>query len=160
MQSSSGNSALPDALADIKWVNDHEFVSSSPEVEEKDVKAEFRRTVLRYCSDEKFHRAFVRSFGWVGKRYDLSSLAIPEDDEAFRDACDVLYERLSDSFLAPFIDRFADKDLQDVLVIMLGFGPPLWGAVQEISDRKNGGEVLDLEPVKDGDVSTEGKDND
>ncbi len=119
------------------------------EAQEHDAKrARFREVVERVATPDRFHR-FVRGlYRWMGRRLQAEALKIGDDNEDFREATDLLYSDLKDSFLGPIIDDLSSEALERVLVYGAGFGAPVVGAYREVSERKRAEESEDKsEPV-------------
>jgi len=92
--------------------------------------------IRRLYSDERFHGNVVSLLSWVGRKRRLNSIKISQDDEDFKSACDVVYNRLMDGPFGPLLDKISDAALEDILVCAAGFGPVAFAAMAEIRTNK------------------------
>lgn len=112
-------------------VNDDE-----PAFDMEEQQGRVREAVGRLYNDEKFHDHIVRLLGWVGRSKGYQSLQVDHSDEAFRSACDVVYERLANGPAGRLLDRLGDKALEDLIIVTVGFGPVVSGVMAEQRDKK------------------------
>ena len=124
-------------LADIEF-RDGKFVSAGDEIETEEAakRDRFRESLERIASPERFHDVVRLIYCWTGRAIKVRSLEIGEHNEDFREACDLLYVDLKDSFLGPIIDDMDTETLHRWLVYGAGFGMPIVQASKEVSDRK------------------------
>lgn len=96
--------------------------------------------VKRFYTEDKFHNHVVKVCAFIGRKKGYQSLQISEGDEAFRNAVEVVYRRLSDSAIAPLLERLGDQALEDAIIVAIGFGPVVKGVMQEkVAKRKAAG---------------------
>lgn len=106
----------------------------------------------RLYTDDRFHKHLCRLCGWVARRKGLRSLEIDQGDEDFRAASEVVYRRLVLRLGDRALAVLGNDALEDVIVLVVGFGPVLQGCIDEIAERRKGASALR-------NVSDEGADN-
>lgn len=92
--------------------------------------------IRRLYSDERFHGNIVSLLSWVGRKKRLNSLQISPDDEDFKSACNVVYNRLMDGPMGPLLDKISDKAIEDIIICAAGFGPIAFAAMAEIKANR------------------------
>ncbi|MEQ8829731.1 MAG: hypothetical protein RLW87_07970 [Alphaproteobacteria bacterium] len=91
---------------------------------------------VRLYSAEKLARHIGGLLGWVGRRKGLESLQGRTDDPDFRSACEVVHRRLVARVGERVLDALGDEAFEDVVVIVIGFGPIWSDCMAEISEKR------------------------
>lgn len=92
--------------------------------------------ISKVYNHERMHRHIVKAMGWYGKKKGYSSLQIDEDDEDFKNACDVLHGLMADSVFAPAFDYLGDEAIEKALIVAVGVGPVATAFWSEYSEKK------------------------
>ena len=87
-------------------------------------------------TQERFHKHLCRLCGWMGRRKGLSSLQIDEGDDDFRAAAEVVYRRLVMRLGDRALSVLGNDALEDVIVLVVGFGPVFQGCMDEVAERR------------------------
>lgn len=93
--------------------------------------------IRRLYDADRFTRHLAGVSQWLGRQYGLDAPQTADPSDAdFRAAAEVVHRRLMDSPLAGYLDRLSNQAIEDLIVVLAGFGPLVKDTAEEAAQKK------------------------